>query len=355
MKQENTHVIRIDDLVHKESQQALDEAAALIRAGELVAFPTETVYGLGANGLDDDACKKIFEAKRRPADNPLILHVSSLDEVDRLVRELTEEDRAAMRTLWPGPMTLIFKKSEIVPDAVTAGGDTVAIRFPSHEMAKQLIRKAGVPIAAPSANRSGRPSPTNAEDVYQDMQGIIPMILDGGNCDIGIESTVIDRTVSPPVILRPGFYTQEFLEEYMPGIQYDSALIEEGQIPKSPGQKYKHYAPKAAFTVFVGKHKPVYREISEAAKTAKEAGKKVGVMTFEEDKTHYDADIVLRLGSYRDITALAKHLFASLRLMDRADVDVIYGAGVDAHAGYGISIMNRMRKAASGRVIEVVE
>ena len=324
----------------------IKKAADLIKEGALVAFPTETVYGLGADGLNNEACKKIFKAKGRPADNPLILHISHISMLDNLVEEISESHRKLF-DLWPGPMTLIFKKSRLIPEAVTAGGDTVAIRFPSDEIARALISEANTPIAAPSANISGRPSPTKADDVYQDMDGIIPLIIDGGESNIGIESTVIDLSGEKPTILRPGYYTYEFLKEILPDMRLDDSLVDSTKIPKSPGQKYKHYAPKAKLRVFIGENVPDY--LLDLAEEYKSQGKKVGILAFDEDKDKFASYPYISLGSRIDLSTMSHVLFSSLREMDRLKVDIILAEGVrENHLGK--SIMNRMKKAAANDV-----
>lgn len=339
-----TEILKID---RKNINKAyIKKAADLIKEGALVAFPTETVYGLGADGLNNEACKKIFKAKGRPADNPLILHISHISMLDNLVEEISEGHRKLF-DLWPGPMTLIFKKSRLIPEAVTAGGDTVAIRFPSDEIARALISEANTPIAAPSANISGRPSPTKANDVYQDMNGIIPLIIDGGESNIGIESTVIDLSGEKPTILRPGYYTYEFLKEILPDMRLDDSLVDSTKIPKSPGQKYKHYAPKAKLRVFIGEYVPDY--LLDLAEEYKSQGKKVGILAFEEDKDKFVSYPYISLGSRRDLSTMSHVLFSSLRQMDRLEVDIILAEGVrENHLGK--SIMNRMKKAAANDV-----
>lgn len=339
-----TEILKID---RKNINKAyIKKAADLIKEGALVAFPTETVYGLGADGLNNEACKKIFKAKGRPADNPLILHISHISMLDNLVEEISESHRKLF-DLWPGPMTLIFKKSRLIPEAVTAGGNTVAIRFPSDEIARALISEANTPIAAPSANISGRPSPTKADDVYQDMDGIIPLIIDGGESNIGIESTVIDLSGESPTILRPGYYTYEFLKEILPDMRLDDSLVDSTKIPKSPGQKYKHYAPKAKLRVFIGENVPDY--LLNLAEECKSQGKKVGILAFEEDKGKFASYPYISLGSRRDLSTMSHVLFSSLRQMDRLEVDIILAEGVrENHLGK--SIMNRMKKAAANDV-----
>lgn len=324
----------------------IKEAANFIKEGELVAFPTETVYGLGADGLNNEACLKIFKAKGRPSDNPLILHISDISMLDNLVCDINDNHRKLFE-LWPGPMTLIFKKSKLIPDAVTAGGDTVAIRFPSDKIARALITEANTPIAAPSANISGRPSPTKASDVYQDMDGIIPLIIDGGEANIGIESTVIDLSGDDPTILRPGFYTYEFLKEIISDMKLDDSLIDSTKIPKSPGQKYKHYAPKANLRVFIGDDVPAY--LFDLAKKCQDEGKKVGILAFEKDCEKFKAYPCISLGSKADLSTMSHVLFSSLREMDRLGVDIILAEGVREN-NLGKSIMNRMKKAAANDV-----
>ena len=339
-----TEILKVD---RKNINKAyIKKAGDLIKEGALVAFPTETVYGLGADGLNNEACKKIFKAKGRPADNPLILHISHISMLDNLVEEISESHRKLF-DLWPGPMTLIFKKSRLIPEAVTAGGDTVAIRFPSDEIARALISEANTPIAAPSANISGRPSPTKADDVYQDMDGIIPLIIDGGESNIGIESTVIDLSGEKPTILRPGYYTYEFLKEILPDMRLDDSLVDSTKIPKSPGQKYKHYAPKTNLRVFIGENVPDY--LLDLAEEYKSQGKKVGILAFDEDKDKFASYPYISLGSRIDLSTMSHVLFSSLREMDRLKVDIILAEGVrENHLGK--SIMNRMKKAAANDV-----
>ncbi len=339
-----TEILKIDR--ENINNDYIKKAANLIKEGNLVAFPTETVYGLGADGLNNEACKKIYKAKGRPSDNPLILHISDITMLDNLVEEISDKHRKLFE-LWPGPMTLIFKKSKLIPDVVTAGGDTVAIRFPSDNIARALISEAKRPIAAPSANISGRPSPTKASDVYQDMQGVIPAIIDGGESNIGIESTVIDLSTDEPTILRPGFYTYEFLKEILDDMRLDDSLVDSTKIPKSPGQKYKHYAPKANLRVFIGKDVPDY--LLTLAKKYESEGKKIGILAFEEDKDKFSSYPYISLGNRSDLSTMSHVLFSSLRQMDRLGVDIILAEGVREN-NLGKSIMNRMKKAAANDV-----
>ncbi len=328
----------------------LKEASELIKKDELVAMPTETVYGLAANGLSDLACKKIFKAKNRPNDNPLILHIASIDKIDTLAKDISDRARVIMDKLWPGPMTLIFKKSDIIPSTVTAGGDTVAIRMPEDIIARKFISLCDLPIAAPSANISGRPSPTNAKDVLFDMDGKISAIIDGGSSKIGIESTVIDMSEKTPVILRPGFYTYEFLKTYLDDIKLDDSLVDSSKIPKSPGQKYRHYAPKAKMQVYVGKN--AYETIKKVAQEKKKEGYKVGILEFDDVLDQFDEFDNLSLGDRNDLIQMSHNLFTSIRLLDKKNCDIILAEGVE-EANLGKSIMNRMKKSASGLVFNV--
>lgn len=344
-----TKVVDILDL--ENDKRKLETAAEIIRKGGLVAMPTETVYGLAADGLNPDAVKKIFEVKGRPSDNPLILHVSSIDEVEPLVSEISDNAKVLMEKLWPGPLTIIFKKSDIVPDIITAGGNTVAIRMPDNEIAKTLIKLSGTPIAAPSANLSGKPSPTNAIDVFVDMNGKIDMILDGGGCKIGIESTVVDVVDENPKILRPGYYGYDTISGIIPNINYDWSLVKDGETPRSPGQKYRHYAPKAELLVYSVKLPDLITRMQEDIAKFKQEGKKVGVMTFTEHMPLYDGDVILNVGSIYDLDEMARVLFSKLRDFDRMGVDIILAEGVEEN-GLGFAIMNRLKKSAGDKVIE---
>ena len=339
-----TEVLKVDR--NNIDPKIIKKAANLLKEGELVAIPTETVYGLGANGLDDKACRSIFKTKNRPADNPLILHISNIDMLYNLVEEVSTEAKKLF-SLWPGPLTMIFKKSKLIPNTVTAGGDTVAIRFPVDEIARSIIEEAKVPVAAPSANISGRPSPTNAKDCYFDLSGKIPLIIDGGDCKIGIESTVVDLSEDRPTILRPGYYTLEMLREILPDVRLDDALIDDNKIPKSPGQKYKHYAPKARMQVYVGDRASdlIYKK----ARSYRSQGLKVGILVFEEDIDRFDAFTSISFGSKKDLSEMSHILFSALREMDKLKVDLILAEGVMDN-NLGKSIMNRMKKSAAGNI-----
>ena len=327
-------------------------AADIIRRGGLVAFPTETVYGLGANGLDAAAVSRIFEAKGRPADNPLILHISDRRELDALVREVPGWLEPLLGKFWPGPFTVVLPRSELVPDIVTAGLDTVAVRLPSLGAARELIRAAGVPIAAPSANLSGRPSPTTAAAVMADMDGRIGMVLDAGPCDVGLESTVLDCVAQPPVILRPGGVTQEMLEECL--LQVQSAgqgSADENAVPRAPGMKYRHYAPSAPLVLFPSEGGVLVEEVESRLLTALSAallaGQKTGAIVSAEMAPLLPAGVTVAVyGSRERQGETAAGLYEALRFFDAHPVDVIFAEGV-REEGIGRALMNRLYKAAS--------
>ncbi|NLY77155.1 MAG: threonylcarbamoyl-AMP synthase [Tissierellia bacterium] len=334
--------------------ELIKEGAELIKSGKLVAFPTETVYGLGANGLDEEAASKIFVAKGRPQDNPLILHVSSLEEVKQLVKSIPKQAEIIAEKFWPGPLTMIFERSSLIPDVITAGLDTVAIRMPDHKIALELIRASGVPIAAPSANTSGRPSPTIAQHVIEDLYGKIDMIIDGGATGVGLESTVLDLTGELPTILRPGGVTLEDLKPIIPDVTLDLSIVkdEDNIIPKSPGQKYRHYAPKAHMIVYCGQVDDIVEAIKNRAKELIEEGKTVGIMATDETKSSYQEGMVVSVGSRKDMGTIAHNLFNVLRNFDEKKVDIILSEGVEME-DLGTAIMNRMKKASGGNIIYV--
>lgn len=330
------------------------EAAKSIKAGELVAFPTETVYGLGANGLDEKAVKKIFSAKGRPVDNPLILHVSSIEDVKSLVEFISEDAESLMERFWPGPLTILLRRSKKVPDIITAGLDTVAIRMPNHSIALELIKNSGVPIAAPSANTSGKPSPTDANHVVEDLKGKIHMIVDGGMTGIGIESTVLDLSGEIPMILRPGGITLEEIRKTTPNVVEDLSIIEDREdiIPKSPGQKYRHYAPKAEMIVFTGEVIKIVEAINTHTEKNISKGLKVGIMATYETRDLYPSGEIISLGSRADKETIAHNLFHTIRRFDGKNVDIILAEGVEL-SHIGSAIMNRLKKAAGGNIIKV--
>ncbi len=350
----DTELVRITDVENE--KEALYRAAEIIKSGGLVAFPTETVYGLGGNGLSSLAASKIYEAKGRPSDNPLILHVASVEQLYPLVDKIPEIAEKLMDAFWPGPMTLIMKKSSVVPNETTGGLDTVAVRMPAHPVALALIETAGLPIAAPSANASGRPSPTCAEHVCEDLSGKIDMIIDGGDVGIGIESTIIDVTGDIPTILRPGFITQEILEKMLGDVRVDKASVskmEDGEQPKAPGMKYRHYAPKAALTVVRGDTSSVVRKINELVKKAQLDGKKAGVISTRETMKLYTNGEVKCIGAKDDEVEIALNLYRILREFDSSDVDVIYSEAFEG-GSLGQAIMNRLLKAAGYNVVDAV-
>lgn len=335
-------------------EEELGEAARILREGGLVAFPTETVYGLGANALDEEAAKKIYAAKGRPSDNPLIAHISSPEELKQLAAEIPDMAKKLMDCYWPGPMTLVFKKTDLVPYGTTGGLDTVAVRMPSDSVAKTLIRLAGVPIAAPSANSSGRPSPTTADHVWQDMEGKIDMIVDGGPVGIGLESTIIDVTGPVAMILRPGAITIEMVRETLGEAEMDPAILgpmKEGEHPKAPGMKYRHYAPKAPLTLVEGEMDQVVKTINRLAREALKEGKKVGIICTDETRTCYPAGMIQSIGIRAKEETVAHNLYAVLREFDDLGADVIYSESFPGDQ-IGQAIMNRLTKAAGYHIIK---
>ena len=335
-------------------EERLERAADLIKHGGLVAFPTETVYGLGANGLDDEAVPKIYEAKGRPSDNPLILHISEFDEIKNLVKEIPDTAFVLADEFWPGPLTMVLNKSDIVPYRTTGGLESVAVRMPSNKIARKLINMAGVPVAAPSANSSGRPSPTKASHVMEDLAGKIDMVIDGGAVDIGIESTIVDVTGEVPVILRPGFITEEMLSEAIGRVEVDEAVKSLSQgldfKPKAPGMKYRHYAPCGKMTIYKGSIKKVVEVINEEIK--KLIGKKTAVLATDETKDLYEADIVVSIGSRQNAESIAHNLFDVLRNFDEMGAEIILSESFDENK-LGFAIMNRLHKSAGYNIINV--
>ena len=336
------------------NQEELSTAIDILKKGGLVAFPTETVYGLGGDGLREDAAKKIYMAKGRPSDNPLIVHISNMDMLNQLVTNIPEKAKLLAKQFWPGPLTMIFPKSEIVPMGTTGGLNTVAVRMPSHPVALALIEQSGICIAAPSANTSGRPSPTLASHVYEDMNGKIEMILDGGKVGIGIESTIVDLTEDIPVILRPGFITKAMLEEVVGTVEIDKAILatslDKNLVPKAPGMKYKHYAPKADLIIFEGEESSVVAEINKRVLGQIKAGKKVGIIATKETQGRYvDGEIVV-IGSRNEEIEIASSLYEILREFDQMDIDCIFSESF-ASDNLGQAIMNRLLKAAGYHVV----
>lgn len=328
-----TKIIKINP--YDIDEESLMEAADVIKHGGLCAFPTETVYGLGANAYDMEAVQKIFKAKGRPQDNPLIVHISRAEDVYPIVKRVPEKAHPLMERFWGGPLTLIMERSGKVPPVVSAGLCTVAVRLVAHPVANALIRLAGVPVAAPSANISGRPSPTIARHVIEDLNGRVDCIIDGGSCMYGIESTVLDLSVDPPVLLRPGAITSEEIEEAIGRISLKAG----DGAPKSPGMKYTHYSPKA--TVFAV-------EIDRANKVSKLSGKRVGILSYGVSKDEICGDIVLSAG--KNIREYAACLFYNLREFDSLGADVIY-AVLPPSGGMGDAVRNRVIKAAGGKFL----
>ncbi|MCU6761849.1 L-threonylcarbamoyladenylate synthase [Brotonthovivens ammoniilytica] len=330
------------------------EAAQLIRAGELVAFPTETVYGLGADALHREGAEKIYSAKGRPSDNPLIVHIAEFKALEKITAAVPQEAWKLAEKFWPGPLTMIFPKSSAVPKTTTGGMETVAVRMPDHPVALALIRESGGYIAAPSANTSGKPSPTLAEHVYLDLKGRVPLILDGGGVGIGIESTIIDLSEKVPTILRPGYITKKMISEIIGEVRDDPGLISEDAAvrPKAPGMKYKHYAPKADLTVINGPQKQVIKKINELSAEKLARGRKVGVIGTDESISCYQCTCAKSIGSRCDEDAIARHLYGILREFDDMEIDDIYSESF-ATPRIGQAIMNRLLKAAGHQVINV--
>jgi L-threonylcarbamoyladenylate synthase len=330
-------------------------AAQTIRDGGLVAFPTETVYGLGANALDERAVLRIFQAKNRPTDNPLIVHIANKEDVYLLAETVPSRAEILIDRFWPGPLTLLMPKSELVPAATTAGLATVAIRMPSHPIARALIAEADVPIAAPSANLAGRPSPTTAQHVWDDLSGKIEVLIDGAEVGFGVESTVLDLTADPPTVLRPGPVTVGELRQILGRVEVHpiatAEIPAEAVIARAPGMKYRHYAPSAEVVVVEGPLPRVVGKIQELWQEYQREGKRVGIMATKETAGEYQSAIVKVVGTRRNLRTVAKNLFQTFRDFDREGVDVILAEGVEI-SGIGLAIMNRLRKAAV-RVIKV--
>ena len=352
MKFMRTIIEKIDK--NKINTYIIREAGRILREGGLVAFPTETVYGLGADALNEHAAQKIYAAKGRPSDNPLIIHITNMDDLAKITSFIPEAAKVIADKYWPGPLTMIFDKSGIVPYGTTGGLDTVAVRMPSHEIAREVIDAGGGYIAAPSANTSGRPSPTTALHVEEDMTGKIDMIIDGGSVDIGVESTILDMTVVPPMILRPGAITREMLTELIGEVSVDKTLItpDSKKAPKAPGMKYRHYAPKAELTIVEGEIKEVIAKINSLAAEKLEEGLKVGIIGTEETVECYPAGDVKSIGTREDEATIAGSLYGILREFDNDGVDYIYSEAF-ATGGIGSAIMNRLLKAAGHHVIHI--
>ena len=340
--------------VLKPDEAALREAASILKSGGLVGFPTETVYGLGANALNPDAVRAVFAAKGRPADNPLILHIANPSDLRPLIAcEPPPSAKILMEKFWPGPLTMIFPKSEIVPSVTTGGLDSAAIRMPSHPVARRLIELTGLPIAAPSGNRSGRPSPTAAAHMLEDMDGRVEMILDGGSCGVGVESTVLDMTGDVPRVLRPGGVTPEEIRAAVGACTVDPAVLRplgKDEKAKSPGMKYRHYAPVGALTVFHGRPDAVADAIRKAYDEALQSGKSPLILALTDHLSRYGDRRTEPLG--HDAAEMAQTVFAALRDADAKHADVIFSEAVETE-GIGLAVMNRLGRAAAFHIIEV--
>ena len=347
-----TNVILLNEMA--DGEKAILQAGEIIKRGSLVAFPTETVYGLGGDALNTESSKKIYEAKGRPSDNPLIVHIAGMEDLLKIVNEIPEQAKALAEKFWPGPLTMVLHKSETVPEETTGGLKTVAVRMPNHKTALELIRAAGGYIAAPSANTSGRPSPTKGKYVVEDMMGKIDMILVDDEIEIGLESTIIDLTEEIPMILRPGFITKKMLEEVIGCVMTDPGILthDSNRAPKAPGMKYRHYAPRAGLILVKGQETAVVDKINSLVSEAKKRGKRSGIIGTDETCQKYREGIVKSIGTRKNEDTIAQHLYGILREFDELNVDIIYSESFST-AGIGQAIMNRMLKAAGYRVLEV--
>ncbi len=349
-----TKVIQINrDNIKKED---FEEAGEILRSGGLVAFPTETVYGLGGDGLNPEASAKIYAAKGRPSDNPLIIHIAEVSDIEKLAVDIPEIAYRCAECFWPGPMTMILKKANIVPSETTGGLSTVAIRLPSDEIARTLIRESGVYIAAPSANTSGRPSPTRASHVYEDLAGRIDMLIDGGSCEIGLESSIIDLSGEQPLILRPGFITKEDFERVVASVEYDRAVVaktmQKDVVAKAPGMKYRHYAPKGQIYIVEGEAANVTERINNECAAHEAVGISCAVVCSHENAEKYTCEHIYDLGLRTEEKAVSSHLFDALRQLDTDGIQVIYSESFE-DLKLSEAIMNRLRKAAGYNFIEV--
>ena len=337
-------IIRVNP--KKPEKFIIQKAAKIIKKGGLVAFPTETVYGLGANALNKRAVKKIFEIKGRPLDNPIIVHIADVKDIFKLAKSIPKEAEILIKKFWPGPLTLVLFKKKIIPDEVTANSNTVAIRMPKNKIALELIKTAKIPLAAPSANLAGKPSPTTAQHVFEDLGNKVDLILDGGKTKIGVESSVVDLTVHPPQILRPGGVSFEELKKVLKDVQLHPSLLGKkfnGQV-KSPGMKYRHYSPQAPLILF--NEKESIKKIKNLIKKYQKQGKKVGVLSPDETKKFYQsADLILSPGSKKNLKKVAQNLFKTLRKFDQMKADIIL-AECFPEKGIGFAIMHRLRKAS---------
>lgn len=341
------HTIVVAQDENRIEEKVMEQAGEIIKKGGLVAFPTETVYGLGGNGLNPESSRKIYEAKGRPSDNPLIIHICRLKDLELLVTEIPKQAKELADAFWPGPLTMILPKADIVPKETTGGLDTVAVRMPSHKVALTFIEKAGGFVAAPSANLSGKPSPTVAKYVVEDMDGRIDMIIDGGDIPIGLESTIVDLTGEIPMILRPGYITLEMLKEVVGEVNCDPTLLDGNCMdrPKAPGMRYRHYAPKGDMLIVEGNAEAVVEEINALVEESRQNGLKTGVIATSENADRYRADVIKIIGSRAEEEVIAASLYRILREFDDDNVEAIYSESF-ATDGIGQAIMNRLLKAA---------
>lgn len=347
-----TRIVCIDE--SNMDASLMKEAGEIIKAGGLVAFPTETVYGLGGDALNPKSSEKIYAAKGRPSDNPLIVHIAEFDALNRIVDYIPDSARTLADKYWPGPLTMIFKKSDVVPMQTTGGLNTVAVRMPVHKAALEFIKASGGYVAAPSANISGRPSPTCAKYVIEDMNGRIDMIIDGGDSGIGLESTIVDLTGEKPMILRPGYITEKDIEETLGAVTIDPTIMDGNckDRPKAPGMRYRHYAPKGELTIVTGDSDRVVSYINSQSGQAKAIGRKVGIIGTDENLKKYRADSVKSVGKRADEEQIAHRLYSILREFDDEDMDVIFSESFDDN-NLGQAIMNRLLKAAGHQVIDL--
>jgi L-threonylcarbamoyladenylate synthase len=346
-----TKIIKLNPL--QPDKEAIKEAGDILHKGGLVALPTETVYGLGANALDEEGTKNTFRVKGRPLDNPLIIHIAKKESLDKITVNRPTTVALLAKAFWPGPLTMIMEKSPLVPDAVTGGQESVAVRMPANQIALAVIEAAGGFVSAPSANTSGRPSPTTAEHVKEDLDGKIEMILDGGKVEIGLESTVVDMTTTPPIILRPGEITQEMLEKVIGEVKTspNSSPCDPEEKPKSPGMKYRHYAPKGKLLIVEGELEREVPAIKKLVKEKLKEKKKVGIIATEETANNYQEGIVKVVGSRADLSTIAGNLYRILREFDDEEVEYIYSESLPVH-GIGHAIRDRLDKAAGHNVIK---
>ena len=347
-----TEVLLMDP--NQPNEVAIKRAGEIIQNGGLVAFPTETVYGLGGDAFNKDSSQKIYAAKGRPSDNPLIVHISKWESMHRLCDSIPETAKILADAFWPGPLTMIVKKAKEVPKETTGGLDTVAVRMPQHAVALAFIEAAGGFVAAPSANLSGRPSPTVAKYVTEDMDGRIEMILDGGEVGIGVESTIVDLTGERPMILRPGYVTSEMLERVLGEVETDETILDANSkvVPKAPGMKYRHYAPKGDMILVKGDTREVVSFINEKVQESKKLGKRTGVLCTTEIADSIFADVKKVAGSHADQHEIAHNLYRILREFDDENVQVIYSE-IFSEEGFGQAVMNRLLKAAGFHIVRI--